>query len=120
MAEWKQRVKDMLFDVLCLLRPTERPSETELIAYGKEMERRQHMKASVWIDPAVKPCAYPQVAAYEPPQRTTEKVQVPSNPHGAYFLREHKRYTRLVDTETQGLNAITEARMQELLRKVEP
>ncbi len=77
------------------------------------------MKASVWIDPAVKPCAYPQVAAYEPPQRTTDPVKVPY-PHGAYFLQERKRYTWIVDTETQGLHAITQERMQELLRKVEP
>ncbi len=102
---WWQ-LRTFLYKLLCFFYPNERPSDAELIAYGRELERQEQREAArksqteVWIQPG----PYPPLAAYEPPERCTGPISRPMvipNPHGRYFLQEHRRYMPVTSQETE-------------------
>lgn len=76
MKNFKQWMKDKLFDLLTRLSPTEQPTPDELRAWA--LEEAQKLQAPhIWIDPTIR--SYPQ------PQKIV-------NPRGSYFKARHLEF----------------------------
>ena len=80
-------LRTALYRLLNCIKPSEQPSEQELIALGREQERNR-------------PIAFIPVV-YEPPEPRTRPIMQP--PHGRYFLQERKRFGVVSQEPTEPL-----------------
>jgi hypothetical protein len=88
-------LKRWIIKLLGIFSRTEKPTEEELIAYGRQLERQEIQKRTyVWIDPTVRARGYEQNAWNAEADRTTEKPTIIPQPRGRYFQEQRKSFEK--------------------------